>query len=316
MPITPEQSESVTETSFTNSSAHIRPDINWYPGHMLKAKKALVSQLKRVDVVLELRDARIPLASMNHDFEDLLSHKHRIVLFNKTDLANSNTTAAWQSYFQSQKGHFLFIDSKQKQNRTLKKVLPLARKIMREKWETYKKKGIRPPSLKLMIVGVPNVGKSTLINRMVKRHAAETGSKPGVTRHTTWVKLGKDTELLDTPGILWPKIESADAGLALTLTGAIRDSVVDSKRLIEFLIQSCQNSRPDVFQKRYNLPSNFQKLPSAEIINAVAVHRGCIKEKGVVDRNRAIDLMLRDFREGNLGRISLEKPDNDDQTMD
>ena len=205
------------------------PDINWYPGHMLKATKELAKQLKRVDVVLEMRDARIPVSSANHDFEKLLQQKKRILLFNKTNLADEDTTRKWKAYFKNMDTPSLFVDALNKQN--LHEILPLSRKLMQEKWSNFRKRGIRPPSLKLLITGIPNVGKSSLINRLSRRKAAETGPTPGVTKHQDWIKLGKDVELLDTPGILWPKIENREAGLRLTITGAIKDSIVGTSLL-------------------------------------------------------------------------------------
>ena len=171
------------------------PEINWYPGHMLKAKKELAKQLKRVDVVLEMRDARIPVSSANHDFEELLQQKKRILLFNKTNLADEDSTRKWKAYFKKMDTPSLFVDAVNKQN--LQEILPLSRKLMQEKWSNFRKRDIRPPSLKLLITGIPNVGKSSLINRLSRRKAAETGPTPGVTKHQDWIKLGKNVELLD-----------------------------------------------------------------------------------------------------------------------
>ncbi|MDP7463483.1 MAG: ribosome biogenesis GTPase YlqF, partial [SAR324 cluster bacterium] len=182
------------------------PGINWYPGHMLKAKKEFAAQLKRVDVVLELRDARIPETSINHDFELLLGQKRRLVLFNKTRLADPDVTKVWEARLHSEEHPHLFIDALT--NRNLKRILPLARKLMAERWGKLRRRGINPPVLKLLIAGIPNVGKSTLINRLVHRKATETGPRPGVTKRQEWVRLERDARLLDTPGILWPKIET------------------------------------------------------------------------------------------------------------
>ena len=203
--------------------------INWYPGHMLKAKKELAEQLKRVDVVLEMRDARIPVSSVNQDFEELLGHKKRILIFNKTALADQEVTRNWEERFRTQDIPFLFIDALKKSH--LQKILPLSRNIMQQKWSAFRRRGIRPPTLKLLICGIPNVGKSSLINRLSGRKAAETGPAPGVTKHQDWIKLGSDVELLDTPGILWPKIKDRETGLRLAITGAIKDSIAGTSQL-------------------------------------------------------------------------------------
>ena len=218
-------------------------DINWYPGHMLKAKKELAEKLKRVDVVLEIRDARIPLSSVNQDFEELLGHKKRILIFNKTALADQEVTRNWEESFRTQDIPFLFIDAIKKSH--LQKLLPLSRNIMQQKWSTFRRRGIRPPSLKLLICGIPNVGKSSLINRLSGRKAAETGPAPGVTKHQDWIKLGRDVELLATPGILWPKIKDRETGLRLAITGAIKDSVVGTSQLSIYLIRILKQKLPD-----------------------------------------------------------------------
>ena len=231
-------------------------DINWYPGHMLKAKKELAEQLKRVDVVLEIRDARIPVSSINQDFEELLGHKKRILIFNKTALADQEVTRNWEESFRKQDIPFLFIDALKKSH--LQKILPLSRNIMQQKWSAFRRRGILPPTLKLLICGIPNVGKSSLINRLSGRKAAETGPAPGVTKHQDWIKLGRDVELLDTPGILWPKIKDRETGLRLAITGAIKDSIVGTSQLSIYLIGILKQKLPDKLQKLYQLtPENL-----------------------------------------------------------
>ena len=284
-------------------------DINWYPGHMLKAKKELAVQLKRVDVVLEMRDARIPVSSVNQDFEELLRHKNRILIFNKTALADQEVTRNWEESFQTQNIPFLFIDAIKKSH--LQKILPLSRNIMQQKWSAFRRRGIRPPSLKLLICGIPNVGKSSLINRLSGRKAAETGPAPGVTKHQDWIKLGSDVELLDTPGILWPKIKDRETGLRLAITGAIKDSVVGTSQLSIYLIRILKQKLPDKLQKFYQLtPENLALFPE-EILQKIAENRGCLKRGGVVDQPRAESLLLRDFRQGKLGRLSFDFPKPD-----
>ena len=286
-------------------------DINWYPGHMLKAKKELAEKLKRVDVVLEIRDARIPLSSVNQDFEELLGHKKRILIFNKTALADQEVTRNWEESFRTQDIPFLFIDAIKKSH--LQKLLPLSRNIMQQKWSTLRRRGIRPPSLKLLICGIPNVGKSSLINRLSGRKAAETGPAPGVTKHQEWIKLGSNVELLDTPGILWPKINDRETGLRLAITGAIKDSVVGTSQLSIYLIRILKQKLPDKLQKFYQLtPENVTLFPE-DILQKIAENRGCLKRGGAIDQSRAESLVLRDFRQGKLGRLSFDHPNAADE---
>ena len=286
-------------------------DINWYPGHMLKAKKELAEKLKRVDVVLEIRDARIPLSSVNQDFEELLGHKKRILIFNKTALADQEVTRNWEESFRTQDIPFLFIDAIKKSH--LQKILPLSRNIMQQKWSTFRRRGIRPPSLKLLICGIPNVGKSSLINRLSGRKAAETGPAPGVTKHQEWIKLGSNVELLDTPGILWPKIKDRETGLRLAITGAIKDSVVGTSQLSIYLIRILKQKLPDKLQKFYQLtPENVTLFPE-DILQKIAENRGCLKRGGAIDQSRAESLVLRDFRQGKLGCLSFDHPNAADE---
>ena len=286
-------------------------DISWYPGHMLKAKKELAGQLKRVDLVLEIRDARIPLSSINQDFEELLQHKKRILIFNKTGLADQLVTKKWDESYQKQNIPFLFIDAISKSH--MQKILPLSRNIMQQKWSAFRKRGIRPPTLKLLICGIPNVGKSSLINRLSGRKAAETGPTPGVTRHQDWIKLGSDVELLDTPGILWPKITDRETGLRLAITGAIKDSIVGTSQLSNYLINILKKKFPVNLQKFYKLmPEDLNLLPE-DILKKIAENRGCLKRGGAIDASRAESLLLRDFRQGKLGRLSFDYPIPNDE---
>ncbi len=287
-----------------------QPGINWYPGHMLKAKKELAVQLKRVDVVLEMRDARIPLSSVNQDFEELMRHKKRILIFNKTSLADHDVTRIWEESYHNQDIPFLFIDALKKSH--MQKLLPLSRNIMQQKWSTFRKRGIRPPTLKLLICGIPNVGKSSLINRLAGRKAAETGPSPGVTKRQDWIKLHSDVELLDTPGILWPKIENRETGLRLAITGAIKDTIVGTSELSSYLIGILKQKLPENLQKFYRLTKEDLELLPEDILQKIAENRGCLKRRGALDEIRAEKLVLRDFRLGKLGRLSFDSPNTSD----
>ncbi len=283
-----------------------QPGINWYPGHMLKAKKELAVQLKRVDVVLEMRDARIPVSSINQDFEELMRNKKRILIFNKTSLADHDVTRIWEESYHNQDIPFLFIDAIKKSH--MQKLLPLSRNIMQQKWSTFRKRGILPPTLKLLVCGIPNVGKSSLINRLSGRKAANTGPAPGVTKHQDWIKLGNDVELLDTPGILWPKIKDRETGLRLAITGAIKDSIVGTSQLSIYLIEILKQKLPDKLQKFYQLSPEVLALFPEDVLQKIGENRGCMKRGGAVDRTRVESLVIRDFRQGKLGRLSFDYP--------
>ena len=191
----------------------------------------------------------------------------------------------------------------------LNKILPLCRKMMEEKWSTFTRRGIRHPSLKLMVTGIPNVGKSSLINRLSRRKAAETGPTPGVTKHQDWIKLGKDVELLDTPGILWPKIVNHEAGMRLTITGAIKDSIVGTSLLCDYLLSVLQQKDPEQLQQLYKLaPKDINLLPG-DLLERIAEKRGCLKRGGVIDHSRVENILLHDFRAGKLGRLSFDLPE-------
>jgi len=288
----------------SDSGGWIRPEINWFPGHMLKARKELSAQLKRVDLVLEVRDARIPQTSIIPDFEDLVRNKRRVVLYNKSRLAEPVLLREWERRLKEESPvPFLFVDVLE--GRNLKRILPLARSLMRDRWETFRRKGIRPPELRMMVVGIPNVGKSTLINRLVRRRATETGPRPGVTRRQEWARLDKDVELLDTPGILWPKIESEEVGMRLAVTGAIKDAIVGVERLSEFLLLQLRQRRPEAFS-RYRISPESLPESASEVLTLVAEARNCLKSGGELDLRRASELLLDDFRSGQLGPLSLD----------
>ena len=280
-------------------------EINWFPGHMYKAEKQLQQKLKRVDAVLELRDARIPFASANLEFEKLLGEKKRLVLFNKTSLSDEEATQGWTRYFQVQGIAFLFIDVLEK--RGLRKILPEIRRMMQSRQERFQRKGIRPPALRLMVIGIPNVGKSSLINGITHRKATETGPTPGVTRHQEWILLDRDVELLDTPGILFPKIANLETGLQLTLTGAIKDEIVGKERIAEFLLSALHENPASRLFQHYALDPSEEEVEPELLLEAIGLKRGCLK-KGGVDRQRTASMLLKDFRSGKLGRISLETP--------
>ena len=275
--------------------------IQWYPGHMDKAKEKIKERLNLIDVVIELLDARIPLSSRNPDIDEVLADKKRIIALNKKDLADPKVTAEWLDYF-SETAPSVAINSLTGEN--VKQIFSLADKLTREEQEKALARGRNKRDIKLMIVGVPNVGKSQLINQLGGKNRARTGNQPGVTRGEQWVKLGKGFELLDTPGVLWSKFEDEEAGVRLALCGAIKEGRFDNELLAYKLVQILQESNPQRLKERYDLDSLTPD--TYQLVADIAKRRGCLQSGGRIDRNRVSNIILKEFDEGKLGRISLE----------
>ena len=296
----------------------------WYPGHMTKARRAMQEDMKLIDLVIELVDARIPMSSRNPDIDALARGKARILLLNKEDLADEAACREWKVFFEKQ-GVFTALVNSVKRD-TLRQIRPLVEKACAEKIERDRRRGILNRPVRAMICGIPNVGKSTFINSFAGKAAAKTGNRPGVTRGKQWIRLDKQVELLDTPGILWPKFEDRSVGEKLAMTGAIRDEILDSTDLAGKLIDLLEKMYPDAIPNRYfdgGMPENEQiseetQLLSgsdherhiAEILDAIARSRGCLKANGEPDPARAASLLIDDFRKAKLGKITLEKPDD------
>lgn len=276
----------------------------WYPGHMTKAKRAMQEDIKLIDVVIELVDARIPHSSKNPDIDGLAANKSRIILLNKSDMADPSFLECWiQAY--EEKG-FLALTINAKQKNELKKVNALIQKACKEKIERDRKKGILNRPVRAMIVGIPNVGKSTFINSFAGRACAKTGNKPGVTKGKQWIRLNKQVELLDTPGILWPKFEDQTVGQHLAFIGSIRDELIQSTDLSLDLIEFLTTSYPGVLNQFYQVE---ESADSPALLRQLAENRGCIGKGGEPDFDKAAFLLLDDFRNARLGRITIEKPD-------
>ncbi|MDD3348256.1 MAG: ribosome biogenesis GTPase YlqF [Bacilli bacterium] len=273
--------------------------IQWFPGHMAKAKKEMEEKLRLVDIVYELLDARIPYSSKNPMINDILKNKPRLILLTKSDMADNNYTNKWQRYFTAQGLYSLMIDSISGLN--IKKIISLSQDILQDKFNKEKTRGLKPRPIRGMIVGIPNVGKSTLINKLVNKKATNVGNKPGVTKAQQWVRLNKDLELLDTPGVLWPKFEDQKVGIHLAITGAIRDEILTSSDLGYYLLDFLKANYEKNIIERYNLPS---ALPNSEILKHIAVSRG-ISDKEDIEEKVA-DVLLNDFRSLRLGRITLD----------
>lgn len=281
-------------------------NIQWYPGHMTKTKRMMAENISLVDIVIELVDARIPYSSKNPDIDDLAKNKYRIILLNKCDLAEQKATALWEQYYK-QKG-FKVIQVNSIKGTGMTEVTNAARELMKEKIERQKARGRLFVPIRSMIVGIPNVGKSTFINKYVGKTTAKTGDKPGVTRGKQWIKLKKDFELLDTPGILWPKFDDKEVGLKLAFTGAVNDDILDLITLATELINHLLLRHSELLQNRYQITFDTIEEPHI-ILEKIAIARGFKQKGGEPDIDRASKILLDEYRGGKLGNITLELPE-------
>ena len=280
-------------------------NIQWYPGHMTKAVRMMEENIKIIDLVIELVDARIPESSRNPDIDRLAKNKLRLVILNKSDLADERMNTEWINYYESKGIATICYNSKSRNtSAALNKKLE---EVCREKKERDKKRGILNRSVKAMIVGIPNVGKSTFINNLAKRNAAVTGNKPGVTKGKQWIHIGKDLDLLDTPGILWPKFEDERIGMHIGFIGSINDEIISLEELSLEMIKELRNIAPGALEKRYG-ESITNNLTEYQVLEQIAIVRKCFKKGEEPDLKKASDLLLDDYRSGRLGRITLEKP--------
>ena len=276
----------------------------WYPGHMTKAKRQMQEDIKLVDLVIELVDARIPMSSRNPDIDELGKNKARLILLNKADLADERQNQAWMSFFEKQ-GYFVVrMDARSKAQ--MKPVNGVILDACKEKIERDRRRGIKNRPVRAMVVGIPNVGKSTFINSFAGKACAKTGNKPGVTKGKQWIRLNKSVELLDTPGILWPKFEDQSVGLKLALIGAIKDEILNIDEMSLELIKDLQQDYTDALCARYALDACDDPLA---VLEGIAANRACIKKGGEPDLSKAAALLLDEFRSGTIGRITLEKPE-------
>jgi len=286
--------------------------IQWFPGHMTRARRQIEEKLKLIDVAIELLDARLPSSSRNPMIRQILGEKPRLVLLNKSDLADPVATERWVERLAAENVRVLPIDANAGTN--VKDILPRCKELMAPKFEAWRNKGMEPRSIRTLIVGIPNVGKSTLINRLAGRSVAATGDRPGVTKGQQWIKLGKELDLLDTPGILWPKFDDPNVGLRLAASGAIRDEILHSEDVAFFLAKYLIVHYPTVFRERYaieTLPTDLDNPHEVvELLEAIGKRRGAIVSGGRVDLKKASDAFLHDLRTGKLGRITLEMPES------
>ena len=281
--------------------------LSWFPGHMTKTKRQIQSSLKLVDAVAEIIDARIPVSSRNPDLAKLVQNKPRVILLNKCDMANQTATKMWIDYFKKQNLVAIPVDCKS--GRGLDKFAPAVNTVMSHKIARLKEKGIVNPTIRIMIVGIPNVGKSSFINKMVKKNRAKVEDRPGVTRGNQWYTIAKNLEMLDTPGVLWPKFDDKTVGEHLAFTGAVKDQILDIELLAVRLLDFIKELKPADFITRFKLENeDIENIDSYELLKMIGKKRGMLVSGGEIDTERAAIMLLDEFRSAKLGRITVEMP--------
>lgn len=276
-------------------------NVQWYPGHMTKAKRQMQEDLKLIDLIIELVDARVPLSSRNPDIDQLGQNKSRLILLNKADLADERQNEAWKEYFQSKGFHVVKVDSRN--GAGMKTIQNVIQEACKEKIERDRRRGIKNRLIRGMVAGIPNVGKSTFINTFAGKACAKTGNRPGVTKGKQWIRLNKNVELLDTPGILWPKFEDQEVGIRLAFVGSIKDDILNMEELALKLIDYLKERYTGLLEKRYGISEEGNAV---EILGEIAKARGCLKKGEELDYTKASGLLFDDFRSGKIGRITLE----------
>lgn len=279
--------------------------IQWFPGHMTKTKRQIQSSLKLVDAVAEIIDARIPVSSRNPDLAKLVQNKPRVILLNKCDMANQTATKMWIDYFKKQNLVAIPVDCKS--GRGLDKFAPAVNMVMSHKIARLKEKGMVNPTIRIMIVGIPNVGKSSFINKMVKKNRAKVEDRPGVTRGNQWYTIAKNLEMLDTPGVLWPRFDDKTVGEHLAFTGAVKDQILDIELLAVRLLDFIKELKPADFITRFKLENeDIENIDSYELLKMIGKKRGMLVSGGEIDTERAAIMLLDEFRSAKLGRITVE----------
>lgn len=278
-------------------------NIQWYPGHMTKAKRMMQEDIKLIDIVIELLDARAPISSKNPDIDELAKNKFRLILLNKVDMADEKYTAAWEAYYKEQ--GFFTARINARSGAGMKQLTPLIQEACREKIERDRKRGILNRPIRAMIVGIPNVGKSTFINSFAKKACTKVGNKPGVTKGKQWIKLNKSVELLDTPGILWPKFEDQQVGIHLAMIGSIRDEILNVSELALVLIDFLKENYSQLFEERYGIKMQDKAV---DTLTELAKARNCKLKGDALDYDKAAMLLLEEFRNAKIGRITIERP--------
>lgn len=287
-------------------------NIQWFPGHMTRAKRKIKDVLKLLDIVIEVVDARVPMSSRNPELKDIVGNKPRIVLLNKCDMADASETKRWIEFYNAKRIKALAIDCKS--GKGVSKIFPCVKYVLDKKIQEWKQKGMEHRNIRMMIIGIPNVGKSTIINRLVPnaKSKAKAEDRPGVTRGNQWYTLNNGFEILDTPGILWPKFQDREVGLHLAFTGAIKDQVMDIEELAVELIKFLLSSYKENFFERFKLSeSEVEGLIEYDILQLLGKKRGMVMKGGSVDTQRAAVMLLDEFRAAKIGNITIERVDDD-----
>ncbi len=286
-------------------SDYQKQTVQWFPGHMAKTRRLIKESLPFVDLVTEIVDARIPLSSSNPELSEMIGPKPRIVLLNKCDVADEKTTAKWVEYYKKNGMYALPVDCRS--GKGLNAYLPLVREVLKDKIQRNTEKGMVGKPLRVMVVGIPNTGKSSFINKMAGRNRAKVADKPGVTRSNSWFAVGNGVELLDTPGVLWPKFEDKEVGDKLAFIGSVKDEILDSETLAVRLINVLRNGYSDRLTERFKI-TDFEDKEDYEILEMIGRKRGMLISGGEIDYERASVMLLDEYRGGKLGRLSLEFP--------
>lgn len=295
----------------SNEKSCASTNINWYPGHMAKTKRQIIEDMKLVDVVIELLDARIPKSSQNPDIQGMLKNKKKIVILNKSDLADEKETKKWIEYFK--KKNILAIDVDSNQGKGIKQVSQAIEKIMEDELKIQNSKGRIRKTIRVMIVGIPNVGKSSFINRISKKTTMTVGNKPGVTRQKQWIRIGNQIELLDTPGVLWPKFESEEVGLNLAYTGSIKEEILEKTEITYNLLKFLNENYSSNLYAKYKISEQeideIKDNPqyTLELMYLIGKKRGALISGGNIDEEKVAKIILDDFKNGRIGKITLEK---------
>ena len=285
-------------------------NLQWYPGHMTKAKRQMQEDLKLIDLIIELVDARIPLSSRNPDIDELGKNKARLILLNKSDLADERYNEQWSAYFQ--KKGFYVVKVNAKSGAGLKSIQGVIQEACKAKIERDRRRGIKNRPIRAMVVGIPNVGKSTFINSYAGKACAKTGNKPGVTKGKQWIRLNKTLELLDTPGILWPKFEDQEVGKRLAFIGSIKDEILNLEELSLELLDYIRTNYPGLLNTRYGIE---EEVTPVSLLEAVADKRKCLIRGQEIDYAKAAGIVMEEFRNGKIGRITLEFPPVEEETV-
>jgi len=289
-------------------------NINWYPGHMAKTKRQIAEDLKLIDVVIELLDARIPMSSQNPDIKELVGNKKKIIVLNKSDLAEESATKQWVQYFEKNGAIAVIADSNT--GKGISEVIRKVQSIMQDELETSSAKGRTGRAIRVLVLGIPNVGKSSFINRISNKISAKVGNRPGVTVQKQWIRVANNIELLDTPGVLWPKFESEEVGLNLSYTGTIKDEILEKTEIAFYLLKFLLKNYKGNLIERYKLEetkveeiiqNNEENDAILEIMEIIGRKRGAVVSGGRVDEEKVSNILVEDFRSGKLGRISIEK---------